>query len=123
MSAPDQSPNSQGNIPDTPPPTYSESTALKVSPPRQAERPAPGSSSSFGVPGVFPVQPAMGPTPLAPGGPTVLPYYDPRSPYSLAEARVRARRRFFWALLMALALFALGGGFTGTAIHEAQRRR
>jgi hypothetical protein len=51
----------------------------------------------------------FGPTPLLQSEPTLglLPYYDPRSPYAIAEATTRARWRFICASLWAVGIIAL----------------
>ena len=59
-----------------------------------------------------------GPTPLPQTVGSVLPYYDPRSPYSLEQAGRRARWRFFGALIWALGIWTAIGLVTGSIIVE-----
>ncbi|KAH9899444.1 hypothetical protein C8Q73DRAFT_787326 [Cubamyces lactineus] len=91
--------------PDTPPPAYSEY-------PAQHQHISPNQSSStspytpVGAPLPFPAHAGYGPTPIAQQT-QLLPYYDPRSPYAIAEATARARWRFIKALLWALVVLSL----------------
>jgi len=50
-----------------------------------------------------------------------LPYYDPHSPYAIAQASSRARWRFFAGLLFALGVLAVISALLGDGI-EATRR-
>ena len=93
--------------PDTPPPAYSEYPV-----PQQQPRLSPNQSSStspytpVGTQLPFPAHAGYGPTPIAQQT-QLLPYYDPRSPYAVAEANARARWRFITALLWALVILGL----------------
>ncbi|KAG2369731.1 hypothetical protein BDR07DRAFT_1388199 [Suillus spraguei] len=83
-------------------------------------------SSFFGTnstPSFIP-PPHFGPTPLLQSDPTLglLPYYDPRSPYAIAEATSRARWRFICASLWAIGIVmwvVAGGAFKG--LRESAR--
>ncbi|KZT29426.1 hypothetical protein NEOLEDRAFT_1145164 [Neolentinus lepideus HHB14362 ss-1] len=89
--------------PTSPPPPYTvEPTALP-----------PASSSQ--------TQAAFGPTPLAQQQETLLPYYDPRSPYSVEQAEVRARKRFVGAVVWAFALMFVAGMVTGAGVGARRR--
>lgn len=91
--------------PTSPPPPYTlEDTA---------EPPAASSHSH--------AHPAFGPTPLAQQPETLLPYYDPRSPYSVEQAGVRARKRFIGALFWAIVLILVAGMITGTGVSARRR--
>ncbi|GBE80116.1 hypothetical protein BKA93DRAFT_770946 [Sparassis latifolia] len=57
-----------------------------------------------------------GPTPIAQYT-HLLPYYDLRSPYALAEAGSRARWRFVGAMVWAVAILLLAGFVTGYEVH------
>jgi hypothetical protein len=61
------------------------------------------------APPSFTPLPHFGPTPLLQSDPTLglLPYYDPRSPYAIAEATTRARWRFICASLWTVGIIAL----------------
>lgn len=78
-------------------------------PPYNEYDPAATQSSSsrlLAPPG--PAHNVFGPTPLTAQIPTYA-YYDARSPYSLAQADARARRRFFAALFWVLGLWFVIG--------------
>ncbi|KAF8309331.1 hypothetical protein DL93DRAFT_2085749 [Clavulina sp. PMI_390] len=79
--------------------------------------------------------PASGPTPInsyypigvtrngaAAGNVAFVPYYDPRSTYSLEVARQRAWSRFVGALLWALVVYVVAGFITGGIVVDAQNR-
>jgi hypothetical protein len=114
--------------PEVPPPAYSAHPD-NSGPSGQLQRPnspherIPGAyphrvSSFFGAnttPSFTPPPPPhFGPTPLLTSDPTLglLPYYDPRSPYAIAEAASRARWRFIgaslWAIGIVMWLVAVG---------------
>ncbi|OJA19321.1 hypothetical protein AZE42_00414 [Rhizopogon vesiculosus] len=86
--------------------------------------PVPRPNSHPQIPGAYPhraqslfgtnaassfTPPHFGPTPLLQSEPTLglLPYYDPRSPYAIAEATTRAQRRFICASLWAVGIIML----------------
>lgn len=54
---------------------------------------------------------------------TFLPYYDPRSPYSMEAARRRAWNRFIGALLWAFAVYTIAGFITGGIVVDVERHR
>lgn len=79
-----------------PPPSYAESAAT------QAIVAQPGSSS------VVPTtHGGYGPTPISQQQQAILPYYDPRSVYSVQVARRRARERFIGAVAWTVLILAL----------------
>ncbi|KAG2155062.1 uncharacterized protein EDB93DRAFT_1063890, partial [Suillus bovinus] len=103
-----------------PPPAYS-AHPHNSEPSGQVQQP---SSSHERMPGAYPAHctssffgsnattsfippPHFGPTPLLQSDPTLglLPYYDLRSPYAIAEATSRARWRFINASLWATVIF------------------
>lgn len=101
--------------PEVPPPAYSahphnSGSSGQVQRPSSPHERIPGAyphhtSSFFGssvTPSFIP-PPHFGPTPLLHSDPTLglLPYYDLRSPYAIAEATSRARWRFICASLWA----------------------
>ena len=61
-----------------------------------------------------------GPTPIAQTQ-TVLPYYDPRSPYMREQAIIRARWRFMEALAWALGIWVAVGIVTGGIVIDVRR--
>jgi hypothetical protein len=87
----------------TPPPTYAESVPqpaiphVHSSPPSGNATSVPFAGHSWGY----------GPTPIVQQQTTLLPYYDPRSMYSVHEANWRAKRRFAGAILWAYGLIAV----------------
>ncbi|KIJ69933.1 hypothetical protein HYDPIDRAFT_104595 [Hydnomerulius pinastri MD-312] len=109
--------------PDTPPPAYS----IHIPGPNSQQQGPPSSQHSpqNTMPGHYPNRaqslfssssgpqfappPHFGPTPLMQSQPTLglLPYYDPRSPYSVEAAASRARWRFIGAALWAVGLIVL----------------
>ncbi|KAI0722480.1 hypothetical protein C8Q76DRAFT_718979 [Earliella scabrosa] len=93
--------------PITPPPAYSEYAEPQNQHLSTAQA-APGSSQSpVASPLAFPTHAAYyGPTPIAQQA-QLLPYYDPRSPYAIAEATHRARWRFITAAVWAVAILSL----------------
>lgn len=89
--------------PSSPPPAYTEIDPAQL----------PSSSATPHSPTAFSTHTGYGPTAITAQQQTILPYYDPRSPYALEEATSRARWRFigalFWAvLILALTSFLLG---------------
>ncbi|RDB19993.1 hypothetical protein Hypma_012846 [Hypsizygus marmoreus] len=104
-------------LPSTSPPAYSErdpaSAYPSPSPPPPPSRlpvptaqTSPFAGSSSGRP---PNHRLFGPTPITTQPLVPYAYYDARSPYSLAQADARARRRFFGSLAWALvAWIAIG---------------
>ena len=98
----------------TPPPTYAES----VPPPAM---PYTHPSPSAQVPTVQFVGHSWGhgPTPILQQQ-TLLPYYDPRSVYSVHEASSRARWRFLGAIAWAYGLIALvfWAGIADSRVHR-----
>ncbi|KAH7887513.1 hypothetical protein F5I97DRAFT_1860956 [Phlebopus sp. FC_14] len=110
-------PSQQSRNPDTPPPPYS----IRV-PEHHSQGPPSSQHSPQSMPGHYPHRdpslfssssgpqfvspPHFGPTPLMQSqGLGLLPYYDPRSPYSVEAATTRARWRFIGAALWAIGLF------------------
>ncbi|RPD67380.1 hypothetical protein L226DRAFT_529731 [Lentinus tigrinus ALCF2SS1-7] len=112
----------QSGKPLTPPPAYSEHLEPHEQHP-STNQGASTSSSSPLSPGLsFPTHAAYyGPTPL-PQQTQLLPYYDPRSPYAVAEANHRARWRFITAALWAVAILTFVSFITGWEV-EAMRAR
>ncbi|KAI0774737.1 hypothetical protein BD413DRAFT_670087 [Trametes elegans] len=90
----------------TPPPAYSEHPQAN----EQSASPHQSTSTSpytpVGPPLPFPVHAGYGPTPIAQQT-ELLPYYDPWSPYAVAEATSRARWRFIEAVLWAVSILAV----------------
>lgn len=140
-------PEDQNSKAPSSPPTYAEVAAAE---PRQTQRPLqpingvpatlPYSAQSLlpqptpqpphgamsGPPPPPPSQRVYGPTPLAASQSamtTVLPYYDPRSPWAMEAAASRARRRFFGALLWAFVIWLAIGSLVGGVVDDAGRRR
>jgi len=68
----------------------------------------------------FPTRTVYGPTPIQQQT-QLLPYYDPRSPYAMAEANSRARWRFITAFLWAVALVGLMSFLTGYEVSLRMR--
>ncbi|GJE87481.1 hypothetical protein PsYK624_035640 [Phanerochaete sordida] len=83
--------------PASPPPAYTE-----VDPAQLAE----SSSATPQSPTGFSTRQGYGPTSITSPQQTILPYYDPRSPYAIAEAASRARWRFIGAFLWAVVILA-----------------
>ena len=110
----------QSGKPLNPPPAYSEHPE-----PHQLSANQAGSTSTSSPvsPGLsFPAHaPYYGPTPIAQQT-QLLPYYDPRSPYAVAEANHRARWRFITAALWAVAILTFVSFITGWEV-EAMRTR
>lgn len=122
---------------DSPPPAYSaipsiDSAATDRSPERPSSSQAPSAPLPFPVYGTsFPSElpehtqhQAYGPTPLPQQlqQGTLLPYYDPRSPYAMEQAVSRARWRFVGAFLWAIGIYAACGFITGGIIIDVRRR-
>ncbi|KAI8982776.1 hypothetical protein BD414DRAFT_491094 [Trametes punicea] len=105
----------------TPPPAYSEH------PDSQLPQPPPNTSASaspytaVGAPLPFPAHAGYGPTPIAQQT-QLLPYYDPRSPYAIAEANSRARWRFIEAVLWAVIILGFVSFLTGWEIQVMRAR-
>ncbi|KAF8504222.1 hypothetical protein JB92DRAFT_781516 [Gautieria morchelliformis] len=136
-------PDDPKSVPPSSPPTYAEVAASR---PRPAERaaqpinsgaatpsyaaqnpqPQPGRQQAYEpMPGP-PPQRVYGPTPLAASHAetgTVLPYYDPRSPWAMQSATSRARRRFFAALFWGCVIWLAVGSLVGGVVDDAGRRR
>ena len=66
-------------------------------------------------------QRTYGPTPLQADTSTILPYYDPRSPWALHAAASRARWRFLGALFWAGILWVALGSLVGGAVDDMAR--
>ncbi|KAI0080630.1 hypothetical protein K474DRAFT_1657430 [Panus rudis PR-1116 ss-1] len=92
--------------PSSPPPAYTE---YPDTPQLAAEV---ASSSITRLP-----HPAYGPTPIPQQQTHLLPYYDPRSSYSLSEAATRARWRFLGAVVWAIIILAIAGVFMGVELR------
>lgn len=109
MAVDSSSPTSQSK-PSSPPPPYTEiaDPALYAQP--STSVPVGGPNAPASSP--FPTRTAYGPTPIQQQT-QLLPYYDPRSPYAIAEANSRARWRFLVAFVWAVALVALMSLLTG----------
>ncbi|KAG1752520.1 uncharacterized protein EDB91DRAFT_521681 [Suillus paluster] len=122
-------PEQSGVNTEVPPPAYSVHlhNSSSVQQPLSPHQRIPGaypqctqSQSFFGsnaAPSFIPPS-HFGPTPLLNSDPTLglLPYYDLRSPYAIAEATSRARWRFICASLWAVGitiLLLVVGGFRG----------
>ncbi|KAI0340879.1 hypothetical protein BDW22DRAFT_362100 [Trametopsis cervina] len=112
-----------GKLP-SPPPAYTE-----LDPSQQSSSSAGAGASATAQPSSAPSRPAQhqtdhyyGPTPLLSQQQThILPYYDPRSQYSLAEATSRARWRFIGALFWALLILSVISVICGTEVEIQQR--
>ena len=93
--------------PASPPPAYTEIDPQSAGSSQTPAQPA-RIDGQFPAPAEFPSSPlphpGYGPTNIIQQQTHLLPYYDPRSPYSMAEASARARWRFigafFWAILI-----------------------
>lgn len=116
--------------PPSPPPSYTEVDASQYS---GSSRPPVSSHhnhqhhshqhqhghhhNALGSPLAFPAHPGYGPTPIANQHTHVLPYYDPRSPYAIAEANSRARWRFVGAFIWALLILAILSVLCGVEVQ------
>lgn len=93
--------------PSSPPPAYTEIDQGQSSEVSRMDNNGPFPSASF------PEHSGYGPTNIIQQQANLLPYYDPRSPYALAEASSRARWRFIlafcWAVLIIATLSILMG--------------
>ncbi len=104
--------------PPSPPPAYAEldpseqsaSSSSRPQPPPQLRPSSPYHGDNY-----------YGPTPLLAQQSHVLPYYDPRSSYSVAEAVARARWRFIGALFWAFVILSAASLIFGMEV-EIQRR-
>lgn len=108
---------SDSDAPPGPPPAYSNIPSISTIPSQQTNRSYSDSPYSMPIPEPYTQpHPGYGPTPIVQQE-GVLPYYDPRSPYSLELAVTRARWRFFWAMVWAFGIwFALGLVTSGIVI-------
>ncbi|KAH9948742.1 hypothetical protein B0H21DRAFT_820677 [Amylocystis lapponica] len=102
--------------PSSPPPAYTE---LPLEHPQPSSQLAHNDSPLISGPSAAaaPIHSGYGPTPIAQQV-QLLPYYDPRSSYALAEAEARTRWRFVGAVLWALLIILLGGFITGWEAHQ-----
>jgi hypothetical protein len=112
----------------TEPPTYDASqaavastsyhTTIKPSPSSQR----PISAGPTPINSYYPVGAVVGPSANGETSATVafLPYYDTRSPYLHAQAISRAKRRFFGALLWAVAIYVLVGMAAGGIVEDVR---
>ena len=119
-----------------PPPAYSElpNSAQQQRPAPPPHHPAPGGlgvpgssgysppSAPFAFPHPHPHPGSYGPTPIAQQT-QLLPYYDPRSPYAIAEATSRARWRFVFAALWAVFILSVVSAATGWEVERARMSR
>ncbi|KAI0711052.1 hypothetical protein C8T65DRAFT_648007 [Cerioporus squamosus] len=107
----------QSGKPTTPPPAYSEHPEAHQQH-LSANQAAPSTSTSSPVsPLAFPAHtPYYGPTPIAQQA-QLLPYYDPRSPYAVAEANHRARWRFISAAIWAVAILTFVSFMMGLEVE------
>jgi len=102
--------------PSSPPPAYTELPDASAQTPSSSQAaPVLPSATSF------PSHAGYGPTPIAQQT-RLVPYYDPHSPYALAEAGARARGRFMGAFLWALLIMLLVGFVTGWEAQENAHR-
>lgn len=107
--------------PPTPPPAYSEHPAPQQHlSPNQSTSASP--NTSVGPPLPFPAHAGYGPTPILAQQTQLLPYYDPRSPYAMAEASSRARWRFIEAVLWAVIILSAVSFVTGWEIQMMMAR-
>jgi hypothetical protein len=103
MATNDNPPPSQTK-PTTPPPPYTDFPDIPSSTPSP---PAPSPLPlNFAPPST---QPLFGPTPLTYQQTLLLPYYDPRSPYSIELAARRTRWRFIGAVVFAVFIWLCVG--------------
>ncbi|KAI0758104.1 hypothetical protein C8Q74DRAFT_300327 [Fomes fomentarius] len=113
-------PQPSGKSP-TPPPAYSEYPEHQQ---QHHSRGQVAGSSQSPVPSplAFPTHAAYyGPTPIAQQT-QLLPYYDPRSPYAIAEASHRARWRFITAAIWAMAIIAVVSFVMGWEVQVVMAR-
>ncbi|KAH8118665.1 hypothetical protein DFH11DRAFT_692710 [Phellopilus nigrolimitatus] len=115
--------------PDSPPPAYSAIPSI-ASPALSANQSA---SSSYSQPSLVPAPSGppfaihqhnphtYGPTPILQQQAALLPYYDPRSPYSIEQAVSRARWRFVGAILWAIGIWIAFGLVTGGIVIDIRR--
>ncbi|THH11932.1 hypothetical protein EW145_g339 [Phellinidium pouzarii] len=111
--------------PDSPPPAYSTIPSIP-SPVQQSESSPHSLSGSASIPyvtGPFHHQQGTtyGPTPILQQQGCLLPYYDPRSPYSMEQAASRARWRFIGALAWAVGIWIAFGIVTGGIVIDIRR--
>ncbi|KAI0920768.1 hypothetical protein AcW1_005054 [Taiwanofungus camphoratus] len=101
--------------PSSPPPAYTElpDSANRL---QSSSVHTPTDSSNLVPSTSFPTHAGYGPTPIAQQT-QLLPYYDPRSPHSIAEAGARARWRFVAAILWALGILAFASFVMGYEVH------
>lgn len=99
--------------PTSPPPAY---TDLTVGASSSSESTDPNDYNSVAPPP--PTQSGFGPTPLFQQQAILLPYYDPRSPHSIALAVSRARWRFFEAAVWGIGLWMICMAIVGYALKE-----
>ncbi|TBU43290.1 hypothetical protein BD309DRAFT_961005 [Dichomitus squalens] len=111
--------------PSTPPPAYSDYSGYEYqqhlsATQAQTSNPASSAQSPVGVavPLPFPAHTGYGPTPI-PQQTQLLPYYDLRSPYAVAEANRRARWRFIEAALWALVVLSAVSFVMGWEVEQA----
>lgn len=93
-----QGPRHPSPPPSQPPPSYAESATTQpsaVQPVTSSVLLAPNAHAGYG------------PTPISQQQQASLPYYDPRSVYSLQAAKRRARERFFGAVAWVMLILAL----------------
>ena len=109
-------PQSSGK-PLTPPPAYTEYPDPQQHQPTSSN-PAGNAQSPVAAPLSFPTHGGYGPTPIAQQT-QLLPYYDPRSQYAVAEANRRARWRFIEAALWALVVLSVVSFVTGWEVEQA----
>lgn len=114
---------------ESPPPPYAAIPSISTEASSTDSTRNRGESSSdpyaFPNPAFIPVpqhHPAYGPTPITSQEQRlVLPYYDPRSPHAMQQARSRARWRFFSALLCAFGIWVAVGIVTGSIVVDVRR--
>lgn len=109
--------------PPTPPPAYTNIPSISTVPSQQSNTTTDSATYPFPTPQPYTpnAQPhaAYGPTPIVQQD-GVLPYYDPRSPYSTEQAISRARWRFFWAMVWAFGIWFALGLVTGGVIIDIE---
>ncbi|KAI5119599.1 hypothetical protein M0805_005769 [Coniferiporia weirii] len=108
--------------PDSPPPAYSsiptipspiqQTASTSHSHPHPHPHPQPGPAAAHHV---------YGPTPIMQQQGILLPYYDPRSPYSIEQAVSRARWRFIGAISWAVGIWIAFGLVTGGIVIDIRR--
>lgn len=99
--------------PSSPPPAYTE-----LDPSNPFSEP---SSSSSSTPPPHSQPHFSGPTPQTQLLPTHVPYYDPQSTYSVAEAAGRARWRFLVALMWAVGILLVVSVVMGMEVLIVER--